>query len=116
MVYDLEIADDHSFIAGGLVVHNCAMLPLTRSYADLGFAGIDEAPQTFETGAAWFARQSAATQQALMGPSMWDAWRAGEFAFSDLSVPYQDDVYGEMLREASLKGLLGKRAQNYYRG
>jgi hypothetical protein len=94
----------------------CAMLPTTRSYAELGFPGIPEKPQVYQTGAEWFAAQSAAMQQQLMGRSMWDAWKAGEFSFSDLSVPYQDDVYGEMLREASLKGLLGAQAQKYYRG
>lgn len=68
-----------------------------------------------ERGEEWFKKQPQERQVALMGPSMFDAWTAGAFAFNDLSKPYQDAVYGEMLREASLKGLLGDKAQEYYR-
>ena len=50
-----------------------------------------------------------------MGGAMFDAWRAGEFRFGELSVRYDDAVYGDMLREASLVGLLGERAEAYYR-
>ena len=35
--------------------------------------------------------------------------------WEDMSQPYHDDVYGEMLREASVSGALGNdEAQKYY--
>ncbi len=67
-----------------------------------------------ETGETWFNRQPEATQIEMMGPGMFDAWNANAFEFADLSQPYQDEVYGEMLREASLKDLLGVRAKEFY--
>jgi hypothetical protein len=59
-----------------------------------------------EPGEQWFKRQPEAFQRERMGPGRFDAWKAGKFDFRDLSVPYNDPVYGEMLREATLKGLL----------
>jgi len=38
----------------------------------------------------------------MMGRGMYSAWKRNEFAFSDLSRTYTDDVYGEMLRAATL--------------
>lgn len=98
-----EVLNDH---------HNgrCVALPSVPLARRLGIA----LPE-IERGESWFKRQTESTQQTLMGPSMFDAWKAGAFEFGDLSVPYQDAVYGEMLREASLKGLLGDKAKDYYR-
>jgi hypothetical protein len=44
-----------------------------------------------------------------MGPGMYEAWQAGEFDFKDLSRKYGDPIYGDMLRQASLKDLVGVR-------
>ncbi len=49
-----------------------------------------------------------------MGNSMHKAYKAKEFQFNELSVPYQNDIYGEMVKEASLVGLIGDRARHYY--
>jgi len=102
-----EVLSDHH--AG-----RCTPLPLTASYRDLGFA-VDEPAQTFERGESVFQRLSAAEQRERMGPAMYAAWRRGAVRFGDLTERYTDDVYGEMMREASLKGLLGERARDFYR-
>jgi hypothetical protein len=73
------------------------------------------APMQYQNGQEWFTALPEARQRGLMGDAMYDAWRAGKFDFKDLSVPYQDKVYGEMLRAASLKELLGDQAKEYYR-
>lgn len=91
----------------------CTPLPQTRSYRELGLDVAEERP-AITTGEAWFRGLPAAEQRAIMGPAMYDAWKAGQFTFADLSAAYTDDVYGPMLREASLKGLLGERAKAYY--
>lgn len=43
-----------------------------------------------------------------MGIDRHAAYRSGKFKFSDLSETYQNDSFGEMLKEASLKSILGK--------
>ena len=89
----------------------CVAVPETVSWQSLGI-DLPETGAQVESGEDWFGRQPEATQQAMMGPGMYDAWRAGRFDVQDLSQPYQDPVYGEMLREASLKDLLGPRARH----
>ncbi len=93
----------------------CAPAPITASYADLGFGVRGDSRPAVRRGEDWFRGLSAQEQRAMMGPGMWKAWKAGAFDFRDLSQPYTNDVYGEMLREASLKGLLGDRARAYGR-
>jgi hypothetical protein len=104
---DETLADHHS--------GRCAMVPQTVSYRELGFNVPNDETLRVQRGEAWFTGLSAQEQRERMGPAMWEAWRAGKFDFRDLSQPYTDSVYGEMLREASLKGLLGNQAQAFYR-
>jgi len=65
---------------------------------------------TAQTGQQWFAEQDPTLQRQQMGDSRWQDWKAGKFEFRDLATTYQDPVYGEMVREATMKGLRsGKR-------
>ena len=91
--------------------HNgrCAPIPLTVTYRDLGL-NIDEPTEEIEKGEDWFKRQPQTMQRQLMGGAMHDAYRAGKFRFGDLSRPYDDPIYGQMWREATLKALLGEPA------
>ncbi len=139
-VYNLEVDDDHTYVANGIVVHNClsciaqhgsihpitetlndhhngrcAPVPKTISYRDLGITGIPDPVAPFESGEDWFGKQPEATQRQAMGPAMFKAYKDNRFSFRDLSRPYQDEVYGELLREASLRDLLGEQAKEYYR-
>lgn len=88
----------------------CVALPNVRNARQLGLSQPEVEP-----GEAWFNRQPQATQRQRMGPGMFGAWRAGEFRFGELSQRYEDAIYGTMLRESSLRGLLGERAREYYR-
>lgn len=72
-------------------------------------------PSLIITGENWFNSQSPARQQAQMGGALYRAWKAGAIAWNDMSVKYQDSVFGEMLREVTVSGKLGKKAaQQYY--
>jgi len=84
----------------------CAPIPKTVSYRNLGLDVPDDRVSV-PRGEDWFRGLSAGQQRDMMGMGMWEAWKKGQFEFSELSVAYQNDVYGEMLREASLKGMLG---------
>ncbi len=72
-------------------------------------------PNLIISGPNWFESQPEGVQQTMMGGAMYNAWKSGAMAWSDMSQPYHDDVYGEMLREASVSGALGnEEAQKYY--
>jgi hypothetical protein len=68
----------------------------------------------FESGPERFERLGAEQQRQIMGPGMHAAWRAGAVNWRDFSRPHQDNVFGEMLRAASLRELLGDEARRYY--
>ncbi len=78
--------------------HNgrCTMLPLV--------IGVEN---DIRPGEEWFTQQNEATQKAMMGEKKWQAWQDGKFSFDQLSRTYNDDVFGEMRSEASLKSLIG---------
>ena len=96
--------------------HNgrCAPVPETVTYKDLGL-DIPETVEPIESGPDWFDRQPATTQRELMGGAMYDAYKAGQVGFGDFSRKYDDAVYGELLREASLKDILGDKAKEFYK-
>ena len=77
--------------------HNCrcAMIPVTNLFP----------PALDEEGKDWFAKQPEAKQRAMMGPGKYDAWKAGKFDLSQLSIEREDKVYGAMRGEAALKDL-----------
>jgi polyhydroxyalkanoate synthesis regulator phasin len=97
--------------------HNgrCAPLPKTITFQDLGI-DIPERREPTPRGEDWFNAQPAAVQREMMGGAKYRAWQDGQFEFSDLSKPYDDTVYGELIREASLKDMLGGKAKDYYKG
>lgn len=72
-------------------------------------------PNLIITGPNWFESQPEGVQRNMMGGAMFNAWKDGAVGWPDMSQPYHDDVYGEMLREASVSGALGRdEAQKYY--
>jgi hypothetical protein len=87
--------------------HNCrcAPIPQTVTYADLGL-DIPETVEPTQSGEDWFNEQPAATQRELMGPAKYEAWQDGKFGFGQLSATYDDPVYGQMRREATLGELM----------
>jgi len=60
------------------------------------------------SGQEWFDSLTEAEQRRLMGPGKLDAYRSNQFDFSALSSEYDNDVYGTMRSETSLKQLLGQ--------
>lgn len=67
-----------------------------------------------ESGPDWFARQSEDRQRAIMGGARLEAWKAGAIQWQDIPKAYDDPVFGRMIGEASLKGMLGDEAKGYY--
>lgn len=87
----------------------CAMLPITVSYAELGI----DAPEpdfTREMGEDWFLMQDEATQQKMMGPGMWQAWKDGRFDLRDIPHRVDDPIWGGAWVPRALYELLGEDA------
>lgn len=89
----------------------CAMLPVTKPWSQLGFAGVPETRVTLEKGADIFARQSDALKRAVLGPGKFKAYQEGKLSLSDLVVRTRSKVWGKGRRERSLRDVLGKKAK-----
>lgn len=85
------VCDDHH-------LGRCNMLPWVK--------GMDNPID--QTGEDWFNAQPEERQRSMMGDGKYEAWKDNKFEFSQLSTTYDDDVYGEMRRESSLKELIGE--------
>lgn len=58
-----------------------------------------------EQGPDWFARQDATMQREMMGPGLFEAYRAGRFDWDQVSQHYHDDIFGDMIRQASNRSM-----------
>lgn len=69
---------------------------------------------TVESGPDWFTAQSEDTQRQMMGDARFEAWKSGAIQWGDFPKAYTDDLFGRMIGEASLRGMLGSGAKAYY--
>ena len=67
-----------------------------------------------QTGEQWFNALPESRQRLIAGEANFNALQAGAVSLSDFPQEYEDDVFGTMLRESSLQGILGSGAQQYY--
>lgn len=81
----------------------CTQIPLIDKPERFGLK-----PLQIEQGEKWFNKLPQNQQIERMGKDRHSAYKAGKFKFKDLSEAYQNDSFGEMLKEASLKTLLSK--------
>jgi hypothetical protein len=65
-------------------------------------------------GADWFAALPEDDQRQRMGHAAYEAMRAGRVQLRDFVQLRQDPLFGQVVTEASLKGLLGDDARQYY--
>jgi len=73
-----------------------------------------QAPPDIQSGEDWFNRRSEAEQRAQMGNAAFEAWKAGAIQIKDFPQTTSDPVFGGMVQEASLKGMLGEQAKEFY--
>jgi hypothetical protein len=67
-----------------------------------------------DAGKKWFENLSEENQKEYMGNAKYDAWKDGKITLDQLSVEKENEVYGLMRGEASLKEILGNEAKDYY--
>jgi SPP1 gp7 family putative phage head morphogenesis protein len=73
----------------------CTVVPVTILTTD-----------TIEPGEKWFAEQPASTQEKILGPAKYEAWKDGKFDFADLAKHADSEVFGKMWQEAPLSDLV----------
>ncbi len=83
-------------------VGRCAMIPITILFP----------PAISETGEEWFSKQPEAMQRQMMGQAKYQAWIDGKFSFDKLSGVHNDNVFGNMRIELSLKAITGEETVN----
>lgn len=57
----------------------CARVPRTRTWAELGFEGIEDPPDSTPDAEAWFNSLSEDQQRSILTDRGYDAWRAGQY-------------------------------------
>jgi SPP1 gp7 family putative phage head morphogenesis protein len=82
----------------------CAVIPVTRSWADLGFQGIPDTNAEWELGRDWFEGQDEATQRSIIGNALYDAWKSGDIALDDMATLHTSREWGDSWQQSSLKG------------
>ncbi len=129
--YNLEVEEDHSYVAKYAIVHNCivldgkryeleeefddhvagrcAIICVTKSYREMGI-DVDEPDFTREKGIDWFNRQTEATQRHMMGKGKYEAWKDGKFQLTDIPKLVTNAVWGNSWVPRSLKDLLESAA------
>jgi SPP1 gp7 family putative phage head morphogenesis protein len=81
----------------------CAMVPLTKSYEELGVIGVEENRRPVPMGPAEFARASSQTQRAILGDRAYAAYQAGEVQLADFVGQKHSDEWGSMRYRRSLR-------------
>lgn len=95
----------------------CVMVPNPVSYRELGLDVEGPGMETIPTGADWFAGLGSAQQQAMLpSEAAWRAWQEGKVRVGDFLGRAEHDVWGEVVQEMSLTGILGEAAKAYYGG
>lgn len=98
LVYDLEVAEDASYLASGVVVSNCrsGQVPVLKSHKELGIdipeivvdgqtrASLDGQVPRDTTYAAWIQKQSAARQDEVLGPTRGKLLRQGKLEMAEM--------------------------------
>lgn len=87
--------------------HNgrCTALPIVRG---------SRWAQSVATGPKRFDALPVTDQIEIMGPAMYEAYKDNKIDWNDLSRPYQNNVFGEMLRQSTLRELVGEKAARRY--
>lgn len=83
----------------------CALVPVTKSWSDLGYPDIPEPAQP-ETGAAWFARQPEATQRRMIPIGAWPDFQAGRIVLADFAEEGVSPLWGANVRQRLLRDVL----------
>lgn len=69
----------------------CTRVPVTKTWAELGFTGIPDPPSLVPDADDYFTGLTTDQQQAILGPKRYEAWKAGEFPREQWATRRQND-------------------------
>jgi len=84
----------------------CSVIPVTRSWAELGFPDIKDTNVEWELGGDWFRRQDEDAQRRILGDPVFDAWRDGKIGLDDMKTLHRSPVWGDAWTANGLKRAL----------
>lgn len=124
-VFNLEVEDDHTYVANGVVVHNClscialhgTLLPVGARVVDhwngrcYGKPLVRGRPRPSVTpGTVWFDEQPEERQRLIAGAAAHDLLTSGKASLIDFVHHHDDPVFGEAINQASVKAVLAKQS------
>lgn len=75
----------------------CVLVPVTKSWAELGFPNASGAPSNIaETGAAWFEKQSDEIKSKILGKSGFEAFSEHGLSLDDFNGRRENETWGAM--------------------
>lgn len=86
----------------------CSMVPITKSYRELGVRGVRDPRPRVPSGESEFKKLTAQQQRAILGPSKYDAYKRGEITLGDLVQVKRDPQWGTTRTERSLRSARGR--------
>jgi SPP1 gp7 family putative phage head morphogenesis protein len=89
----------------GHVNCRCARLPVTKSWAQLGFIGMTEPPDPLPDARSWFARLPRAERLAIMGTTRLRLLEAGDVTWDQLATKVPNPGWRPSWQPRSLTGL-----------
>lgn len=93
----------------------CALLPKTKTWAELGFVGIPETSIEIPRGSALFDALPDSDKVQILGPAKFAAYKSGVIDLDDLIGQRQDAKWGLVGWERSLKEAIGARRAAEFR-
>jgi len=69
----------------------CARVPRTKTWAELGFEGIEDPPDSTPDAEAWFNSLTADEQRGILGDKGYEAWQRGDYPISAWSTRREAD-------------------------
>lgn len=100
----------HPITEDGPIDHHqgrCARIPVTKSWAELGFTGITEPDDAFPDARQWFDGLTPGTQTAIMGKDRLALLNDGKIQWGDLTTRMQNGQWRDSMTVTPLKDLRG---------
>lgn len=88
----------------------CARVTITKTWAELGFAGIEEPKSLTPDAEAWFNNLTPDTQRNIMGPQRLDLLQSGQVSWADLSQKQSNAGWRDSYGITPVRDLLAKAA------
>lgn len=109
-VYNLETSVGW-YVANGIITHNCrcTAMPITKSWTELGFPGIEEPPPLLQDPEDWM-RANPHDALSVLGPDRYRMWMDGQISLSDMATTRHSEEWMDHVAVAPLSDLKRKAA------